>query len=207
MSDDFSGTSLSAAWSVFRPELVTITVSGGAMNVLAKTQSLWFNASQGPLVYKTVTGDFVVTGRVRARRASAPAMPPNQTIHLGGLMARNPAGPPENYAFVVVGVDVNDLSVETKTTVNGASTYTGPSWPSGDAELRLCRVGADLRMMKRDVSGGVAWTEAATFNRPDLPAALQVGGVIYANQAAPDLTVAFEEITFAPVSALADCAL
>jgi hypothetical protein len=121
-------------------------------------------------------------------------------------MARDPAAPPNNYVFIVVGNDVNDVSVETKTTVNSASTYTGPSSASSDAELRLCRVGSMFRLLKRDIAGG-AWVEGALFDRPDLPAAVQVGAVIYASSGTPDLVVTFEEITFAPASALADCAL
>jgi hypothetical protein len=103
------------------------------------------------MVYKLVNGDFTATSRVRARRASTPADPPAQSIHLGGLIARHPTAAAEDYVFIVVGNDENDLSVETKTTTNGASTYNGPTWPSGDAELRICRRGATFRMLKRDV--------------------------------------------------------
>ena len=33
------------------------------------------------------------------------------------------------------------LAVEHKTTTNGESDFGEMPWPSGDAELRLCRVG------------------------------------------------------------------
>jgi hypothetical protein len=125
-------------------------------------------------------------------------------IHLGGLMARNPAGPPENYAFIVVGRDENDISVETKTTTNGASTYVGPTWPTADAELRLCRVGTSFTVYKRPLAGG-AWTLAQTFTRADLPQSLQVGPFIYANTNQPDFEALFDEVTFAPVTNAADC--
>ena len=204
LSDDFGGATLSPGWSVLHPELVGVSVQGGALRLEATADSLWFNASQGPLVHKTVSGDFMITSRVRARSAATPAQPPAQTIHLGGLMARDPASASENFVFIVVGRDENDISVETKNTVASVSTYTGPTWPSGDAELRLCRVGSSFRMLKRDIAGG-AWTDAATFDRPDMPATLQVGAVMYAHTQAPDLAVSFDEVTFAPVTSLGDC--
>ena len=54
-------------------------------------------------------------------------------------MARNPAGNPENYVHIVVGIAPGGIAVETKTTVNGATTYEAPSRPTSDAEVRLSR--------------------------------------------------------------------
>lgn len=206
LSDDFTAPTLSSAWSVLHPELVQLSIVSGALRAAAPVQSLWYEASQGPFVHRAVTGDFKATSRVRARSAASPASPPLQNIHLGGIMARSPAAGSENYVFIVVGNDVNDVSVETKSTLNGVSTFNGPSWPSGDADLRVCRIGATFRMFAREIGGG-AWTESATFDRPDLPATLQVGALIYANTPSPDLAVTFDEITFAAASAPADCSM
>jgi len=198
---------LSAEWLVYRPEVLAINVGNGALSLTLTQQALWFNNSRGPLVYKLVSGDFKVSARVRVRKASSPANPPSNPVHLGGLMVRNPAGEQpggvENDAFIVTGYDENDLSVETKSTVNSVSTYVGPSWPSGDAELRLCRVGSTLRMYKRAISGG-AFTLAQTYERPDLPATLQVGANVYSLNA-PDLVASFDEIVFAKAASQADC--
>lgn len=205
LSDDFQGTTLGSGWTVLRPELVAITVAQGNLVVRATASSLWFNTSQGPLVHKSVTGDFKVTSRVRARRASNDTLAPAIDIHLGGLMVRNPAAPPENHLFVVTGRDdQGELSVETKTTTNGASVYTNPVWPSGDAEVRICRLGATFRLYKREIAGG-AWAAAATFERADMPATVQVGAAIYALSQTPDLVVSFDEITFATVASEAGC--
>src|SRR5262245_58904444 len=183
LSDDFEGTALDPSWSLFRPELVQITVADGALSLEPDQYALWFNASRGPLVYRLVTGDFRVTARVHARRKSDLSLPPAIPIHLGGLMARNPAGDgaavPENYVFIVLGQDEVDRSIETKTTTNSSSVYQGPAWPTGDAELRICRRGATLLLLQRAI-GQDAWTTAASYQRPDLPAELQVGPVVYA---------------------------
>ena len=53
--------------------------------------------------------------------------------------------------------------------------------------------------------GQDAWTTAASYHRPDLPAELQVGPVVYAVTASPDLRVSFDEVVFEDVSEPADC--
>ncbi len=204
-SDDFEAGPLGARWRLFNPQLFEHEVRDGALWMTPRGFGLWFDRNTGPMIYQPVTGDFRVTARVRARRASAPDEPPPQVVHLGGLIARDPRTPPENYVFIVVGRDIDDLSVETKTTEGGRSAFEGPMWPHGsDAELRLCRLGADFHMYKRPVDGG-EWALAATFERPELPPTLQVGAIAYTNSREPDLTVGFEEIEFADVFELADC--
>ena len=207
LSDDFEGAGVDPEWALVNGDAVAATVAGGALSLTLTEPALWFEASQGVLLHKAVTGDFRVTARVRARKTSAPDEPPDRTIHLGGLMARDPASDgaeaPESYVFIVVGRDENDVSVETKSTMNDESDYDGPTWPSTDAELRLCRVGSTFRAYKREGSAA-AWEEAVVYERPDLPATLQVGPNIYA-LTAPDLTVHFDEVTFARVATASDC--
>ena len=207
VSDTFAGGSLAPFWSVIRPDLLAITPmpASGQLRLSAPAQSLWYNTSTGPLVFQNARGDFSVTARVRVRRATNPSAPPTQRVHLAGLMARAPGGGPESYVFIVVGQDVDDLSVETKTTVGGVSTFAGPSWPTGDAELRICRFGSTFELFKRELAGG-PFVSAATYARGDLPADLQVGPFLYADSASPDLAATFDEVTFATVTSAADCA-
>jgi hypothetical protein len=148
-------------------------------------------------VYKNVTGDFKVAATFHARRDSQHSLPPSGYAHLGGLMARDASGPPENYTFIVVGRDVDDLSVETKKTHDGASDYVGPSGPNGDAELRLCRVGQIFRLYNR-APGAMVWTLAITYDRTlttTMAATMQVGININADSATHDLRVEVEGIT------------
>jgi hypothetical protein len=206
-SDTFDGAALDPSWTVFNDAALDATVSAGALHLELTAPALWFQASRGTLVHKSVTGDFRVTATVHARKTSAPSEPPDTTIHLGGLMARDPASDAgmENYVFIVVGFDENDVSVETKSTTNDMSDYVGPTWPQTEAELRLCRVGSSFRLYKRPV-GGTMWQEAMVYDRPDMPATLQVGPNAY-SLSMPDLTVDFDEVTFARVSSVADCTL
>lgn len=205
-NDWFDGASVDGAWSRYQPELVDMDVSAGALTMAPNQYAHWFNRERGPLLYKQIAGNFSVTSRVRARRATSPGTPPTGAFHLGGLMARAPDDPdaPPDYVFIVVGRDGNDLSVETKTTVQGESDYIGPAWGSGDAELRICRIGDTFYMLERPVDGG-EWDVAQTYDRPDLPGALEIGAIVYAPIDDPDLVVSFDEITFTSVWEKADC--
>lgn len=203
LSDDFEQDSL-ADWSQLNPSEATVQVVDGSLRV-DPFQSLWFNGSSAILVSKEVSGNFKVTATVRARSMADPNEPPPGLIRLGGLMARDPdTTEGQNYVFVVVGRDVNDVSVEWKTTVDSCSTFDGPAWPSSDAELRLCRVGCSFHLYAREI-GGTTWKLQSSIERPDLPGRLQVGALAYANGFPPDLSVTYESIDFARVESVADC--
>lgn len=209
LSDSFDGASLGGAWSIFKPSVVTVALSGGRLHMTPGAGSLWYNDAQGPAVYQNVTGNFKVTSTVHAHRKNmALDVPPIGSVHLAGLMARRAVaegnGSQEDYVFIVVGFDVNDLSVEHKTTDNGVSTYDGPTWPNGEAELRICRLGGTFRVYKRAIGGSV-WTLAQTYDRADLPATLQVGAVTYSTEASPDVMGTFDSIDFGSVAVEADC--
>lgn len=206
-SDEFEGAQLRPGWSVLRPEAVDVAVSGGSLVLTLNRSVLWFNAERAVLVSQPIRGNFVATTVAHVRKRTDPAAPPDATIHLGGIMARDPSSAAENYVFIVVGRDENDISVESKTTKASVSTYDGPPWPSADAELRLCRVGSTFTMLKRRV-GDPSWTVARTEVRADLPATLDVGVNAYAFLMAggtPDFRASFERVVFAEATTGADC--
>lgn len=169
------------------------TDSGLAMTLTHK--ALWFQASRGVLFYTLVDGDFRVTSTVETSKTSDSSQDPggDGTVQLAGLMARAET-PQENYVFVVVGSDANGPSVETKTTKDGSSTFAGPAWPTGDAVLKLCRVGTTFTLWKQASDGSGDFALAATYKRPDLSGALQVGANIYSDSA-PDITAVFPDLT------------
>ncbi|NUO51275.1 MAG: hypothetical protein HOV80_20650, partial [Polyangiaceae bacterium] len=90
LSDTFDGSALDSSWTIFNEAAVDASVGESALSLELTQAALWFQASQGVLVHKTVTGDFRVTANVRAHKTSMPAEPPTNNIHLGGLMARDP---------------------------------------------------------------------------------------------------------------------
>ena len=207
LNDSFDGASLDGAWTVFNSGSVTTSVKGGSLSLQLTKVALWYQASQGVLVHKSVTGDFKVTTTAHVRKTANPSLPPDLPVQLGGLMARNPngvdMGGKENYVFVVVGRDANQVAVETKSTTDNSSNYIGKAWPSGDADLRLCRVGATFTLYQRK-PGDSAWLQSNSYTRPDLPAKLQVGVNVY-DASGPDVTATFDQVSYACVSAQADC--
>jgi len=209
LSDDFSGSKLDASWSVLFGETSKIALEGGALQLTPRSNTVWFHADRSVLVHKRVTGDFMVTSGVRARKASQRDRPVDVGYQFGGLIARSPGsdepGAKENHVFVVVGYRGEFLSVETKTTQAGHSQVEGPKWPSSDAVLRICRVGSELHLYKRAIGASV-WEKAASHTRPDLPRTLQVGPIAYAFHHAADLRASFDEVTFGVPHSAADCA-
>ncbi len=208
LSDDFEDGALSSDWQIINGQSFDAVVAGGQLQLTALGQSLWFNDSQGPLLYKEVTGDFRVTAMVEIGRASDFTQIPTESVQLGGLMVRAPAPVPgvpgqEDYVFEVLGLGVNGaLTVETKTTEQGSSVFQNPPWPAPGAELRLCRQGDDIHLYNR--LPGDPWLLNQSYQRPDLPPRVQVGTVIYANLGTPDLQFRFDRVIFEPVDGAPD---
>jgi hypothetical protein len=202
LSDEFDGTALGSAWSIFHPELVDVSVGQGALSLRSHANALWYNNNQGVLVYKLVTGDFKATSTVHVRNAPGSTMPPTQGIELGGVMARDPAssqgGRGENYVVIEVGFgEQGHLAIEHKSTIENVSVFDESPF-GADAELRLCRVGASFTLWYRAV-GATTWVQDDQIARADLAATLQVGAATYADEPAPDLVASFDRLTFAPV--------
>lgn len=139
-------------------------------------------------------------------KSSDTSQPPggNGSVQLAGVMARSGEGYQENYAFIVVGMDTDGISVETKNTVNGMSKFEGPSWNAADAELQLCRVGKTISLYKRHAGTGEAWIQAASYERPDLPATLQAGVNIYTD-GKPDIQATYSNVQIEAIASMGEC--
>lgn len=191
-------------WFVFNPGQVEAASDNGDLVLTLKSRALWFMDQRGVLLYELINGNFTATATVQARKYSDLTQPPEgPVVQLGGLMARSTKPGPENYVFIVVGQDVDDLSVETKNTVDSLSKFQGPTWGSGDAELRICRVDATFNLYKRHL-GDKDWSLALSVERPDLPKILEVGPNIYSD-GKPDLQVRYDDVRIQPVSDMAGC--
>lgn len=95
LSDDFEGGTLDPAWRrAYRDEgwlndqLFRLEIVDGQL-VVEPRSTAWFQDLRGPLVFRLVTGNFMVTTRVTVTGrdgSSFPQEPPS----LGGVMARVP---------------------------------------------------------------------------------------------------------------------
>jgi len=188
-----------AGWHTVNAQDVDIgsTESGLAMTLTHKAE--WSDASKGVLFYTLVRGNFRISATVQTQKTSDSSQEPggDGTVQLAGLMARAQTAT-ENYVFIASGSDANGLSVETKSTTDGTSRSEGSGWPSGDAELQLCRIGTTFTVWKREINSGDNFTLAATYKRDDLTGELEVGANIYSD-APPDITALFDNLTIDPL--------
>lgn len=203
-TDDFEGVSLDPAWNISNPGNYLREISSGALILTPTTYTQWFNGeASGAQLWKQVRGNVKITARIRARSAANPNDPVSGApFQLGGLMMRDPLNPPHNYLFVAVGMSNGSLQTETKNTVNSNSVWDPSPWGTGDAELRLCRVGTRFLMYARPITGGTwqfANPDMPFLDRTDLPDTLIVGPIAYGPTNSPNLEAHFEEISFQPV--------
>jgi regulation of enolase protein 1 (concanavalin A-like superfamily) len=177
---------------------------------------IWFSDTSGAMLYAYVSGDFMVESKVTANLCSDITQRSNTTYSSAGLVMRDPTSSPGKMRWVVYNAGFQDgyFGTELKTTRDSAGGFaleamvTGnnslSTWfsnkiegSSNEAQLRICRVGPELRFFIRP-TGESAWREetrtASTvragsdadvpglletgpnrLQRTDLPAMLQVG--------------------------------
>lgn len=214
--DSFDGVALDASWEWYREEVADYSVSDSEFHqshvpiVLNPAGPLWFSGFEGMLVYKLIDGDFDVVAWLRLSNDADNALPTISGYKVAGLQAHDPTRPDFNYVHVGLGVlspDHADLRAEWKTTVDSQSDsgalatgeFDSISWPSGEGQIRLTRVGDVFTMYVRPLAGG-AWTQLQQVTRADLPEELQVGLTFYsnANNVDPDVTAHWDRITGMP---------
>jgi len=200
--DTFDGVALDPSWSVLNPALVTIDVSGGALTIeptMSGAGTTWFDDSEGPLVYKAVTGDFDVRTVLATDDPGSPGDPPPTQYRLAGLLARDPASTPGalNWVHVALGSGATAQGVcyEYKSTDDSVSTWMTIPTASASGELRLVRTGSIFDLYWRPDAISI-WTLIQSFDRPDMPATLDVGMMIYSTESPPAIRAAFDEIAF-----------
>lgn len=194
LSDEFNGTVSINNWQrVFKTEgtnadqLQTITIDEENQQlVLIPYTSSWYQDYRGVLVYKPVTGNFIVSTKVQATGRNN-SQPPNRQFSLAGIMVRTPRNitpsswvpGQENYIFLSTGAanQPGTSQFEVKTTVNSDSKLEISPARSTEAEVCVARIGPYFILLKR-VQGG-DWNIHRRYYRPDMPETLQVGMTVY----------------------------
>ncbi|MBS1701234.1 MAG: hypothetical protein JST12_06205 [Armatimonadetes bacterium] len=194
LSDEFDNPSTLSNWQRVEKvegwnnnQLQTFDIGGtqnGWMTMMPYT-STWYRDYRGILVFKPVDGDFVVTTKLHVTGRSGNGAPRSQ-FSLAGIMVRaprnispstwRPGG--ENYVFLSLGAadQAGRYQFEVKTTVNSDSQLVTEPTTSGDAVIRVAKIGSTMIMLKK-VDGN--WSVHRRYSRGDFPSTLQVGLTVY----------------------------
>lgn len=172
-------------------QLQQLQVDGGKL-LLVPRAVVWYQDFRGPLLYREVTGDFIVTTRLQATARDGRSVP-GSSFSLGGLMVRQPRDVTpatwrpggENYIFLSLGTaqairrpnQPGQFQFEVKTTEDSRSRLQVRAAPGNEAELRLARLGEYVIALHRQP--GEDWTVHMRYRRRDLPARLQAGITCY----------------------------
>ncbi len=214
LSDDFENAATLAnwqriyqteGWGADQLETWNINETQAGKMVFAPHTTVWFDDYRGPLAYKEITGDFVVTTQVNISDrddigdSDLDDVPNGSQFSLAGLMIRTPrnifnpeldwnpgsqvdddTNDGENYVFFSLGWgnSGNEFQTETKTTRNSDSTLVLQNRGDNSViHLQIARIGDTVYTLYQ--IPGEAWALNSRIHRPDLPETLQVGMVAY----------------------------
>ena len=163
--------------------------------MLQPRSSGWFEDNTAGHLYQEVTGDFIVTTRIRVEGTQSSV--PQRSFSLAGLFIRKPRAitattwepNQENWLFFSVGTasPAGQPQFEIKSTYNSLSTLKIFEAQEGWMRLRVARSGELFTLLYQPDSSS-EWTVLDQFIRPDLPETLNVGLTAYADwdSMAPD---------------------
>ncbi len=233
LDDEFQVSSTLTQWSDLFPGRHDLLQIANDLLIMQPTQASmnhWFADSEGPLLYKTVAGNFVVEAAVHVGRRNDISLAPTGQFNAAGFVIRDASSSsPGNQRWLMYNIGFQDSAVarETKTTAASLSTLYLNNTPSAVtfAQLRVCRLANTFHFFYRH-PGDLAWSEetyspstrvsgngpnGATLNQPlrfargDMPGQVQVG-IMAGTWAAPhDARGEFDYVRFSEASSLADC--
>lgn len=211
LSDEFDGNTVASwqriheaeNWNADQLQTYDINQTQPGRMVMAPYSVVWYQDYRGPMAFKEVTGDFVVTTQIRISDrddlgvADADDIPNEAQFSLGGVMIRTPraivdpavdwqpgsmqddgTNNGENYVFLSLGHGTDgQLAFEVKSTRNSNSQLELTSTPSGTAVLQIARIGTSVITLLQEP--GQPWVVHRRYSRPDMPTTMQVGLVSY----------------------------
>ncbi|MFM7423951.1 MAG: hypothetical protein ACKO7W_02945 [Elainella sp.] len=163
--------------------------------VLRPQSSGWFEDNTAGHLYREVTGDFIVTIRLKVEGTQSPV--PQRSFSLAGLLIRAPRNfsrsswtpKQENWLFFSLGTafPAGQPQFEIKSTANSLSTLKISEAKPGWTRLRIARSGELFTLLYQQEDSS-EWQVLDQFIRPDLPVTLNVGLTAYADwdSMAPD---------------------
>ena len=206
MNDEFSSAatlsnwqniSTAEGWNADQLELLDIDATQPGKMVQMPYTCSWYADYHGPIIFKTVTGDFIFTTNVSISNRAGNGLPAT-SYSLGGVMVRTPRNFPngaygaggwefggENYIFLSIGygnetgpgLPGSPPHLEVKTTENSNSTLQLTAIDQTTATIRIARIGAVFIVLYH--LEGDNWVVHQRYERNDMPATLQIGLVTY----------------------------
>lgn len=195
LNDEFNSPSTLSNWSRIvntenygqdRVESSDIGQTRSGWFTLVPEVSSWYEEYIAELMYKEVSGDFIVSTYVNASNRAGNGAP-NASYSLAGLMIReprsfNPSNRPqggENHLFFSIGSGDNPgvFKTETKNTSNSNSNLQLANVNSGEIEIKMLRLGDRVTVIARQPGGN--WYVVRRHHRPDFSNTVQVGLIAY----------------------------
>jgi hypothetical protein len=189
LSDEFDDPESLDQWQRFFavegwPDRLTRCEIGKPRDGVLRLQprlSNWYGDYHGPLVFKEVEGDFVVTMKIQVEGLNRAA--PMQRWSMAGLMARAPRDITrdtwvpggENWLILTHGYAhrPREADFEIRNTAESQTAKESIRAAWGPVELGIARAGSAFILFCRNE--GQPWQIAARLWRNDLPSRLQVG--------------------------------
>ncbi len=179
LSDEFDDATSLSDWSQLgQADTVDIdTQTAGTLTVVPQAGG-WYGNFTGLLLWKSVTGDFVVETSVHAAARSGNGVP-SEPYNSAGLLIRDPASRSgaENWVMHNVGFQDGRIGTEGKTTTNSGSILVIEPASVTSGVLRICRNNNSIELARK-LEGESAFKVTHSYTRGDFPKTLQVGLVV-----------------------------
>ncbi len=194
LSDDFDDVSTIGnwqrihkveGWNADQLEKFDIGQTKSGWMTMVPYSSTWYQDYRGILAFKPVSGDFVMTTKLRTTGRNGSGAPRAQ-FSLAGIMIRAPRNVTpqtwktggENYIFLSHGNadQPGQHQFEVKTTQNSDSQLRTSPAGSEEAIIQVARIGSTFILLKND---GGQWTVHQRYDRADFPATVQAGLTVY----------------------------
>ena len=182
--DVLRGTSLTAGipsgWMFLHSAEAKAYQMDSAIVLKPYMESRWRDESQGPYLWKSISGDFTLDAHIKVTKATDSLSAPDAGFQIGGLMVRVEKGQPENYLLFGLGtMGSNALKLVSQNTINNNSAIHVSRTDSNDLYLRMTRSGTSFGLYYR-LPREPEWKLLREVIRKDLPSSLQFGLAAYA---------------------------
>lgn len=202
LSDEFDGDL--ASWDVHHPWDATYGVENGNLVIEPNANTVWYDGNEAFHLNKPIDGNFMMSAYVEVTNLAGGPAAPGDPYRIGGIMVRDPLAPDINSYHMGIGNMAEPVvTIVSKSTDGSVSQIGVQPWEGTVAEMRVCRVGADVQGLIR--LPGQAWTIIDWHVRPDLPATLVAGPISYAYTSVPDLRTSCDWVRYETVSTLHEC--